>query len=194
VETCPSGVDVRELPDTCREIAETPRVLFDKLQQWGLDATVIPHGTTWGFYTPSGYTYDKQLSLAQDDPERQRLMEVFSGHGNSEEYRDWRAVTPKGDGSFTCPEPTDDFEPCCWRAGELIRQRCGDIPADECEARVEQARLHHANAGAAAHLTIPGATTEDWGNCGVGAVRVGARQLRRPEQPAPRHPRLHRVE
>ena len=165
VDACRPGVDVRQLPAGCRDVAETPAVLFEKLAQWGHDVQVIPHGTTWGFYTPPGYTYDRQLVRAQHDPERQRLIEVFSGHGNSEEYRPWRAIA-KGPEGPVCPAPTADFEPCCHRAGELIRARCGDTPADECEARVAQAKVDYMAAGAAGHNTIPGATVEDWGQCG----------------------------
>lgn len=46
VPLCPSGVDVRELPSDCFESAETPGVLFEKLEQWGLRALVIPHGSS----------------------------------------------------------------------------------------------------------------------------------------------------
>ena len=45
--------------------------LFDKLDQWGFDSLVIPHGTTWGIYTPPGSSWDKQLNAQQHDPERQ---------------------------------------------------------------------------------------------------------------------------
>ena len=41
---CEEGVDTRELPDDCRENATTPRALFEKLAQSGLDTIVIPHG------------------------------------------------------------------------------------------------------------------------------------------------------
>ena len=79
-----------DLPPDCRERAASPDVLFEKLNDWGLDTLVIPHGTTWGFYTPLGYTWDKQLRADLDDANLQRLVEVFSGHGNSEEYRSFR--------------------------------------------------------------------------------------------------------
>ena len=61
---CESGVDTRELPPDCSERAPTPDVLLEKLRQWGLGALVIPHGTTWGSYTPLASTLDKQLSRA----------------------------------------------------------------------------------------------------------------------------------
>ncbi len=166
VPTCPAGVDTRKLPATCRESATTPRELYEKLAQWGMPAMVIPHGSTWGFYTPPGYRWDKQLAPGQRDPERQRLVEVYSGHGNSEEYQPWNEVDHGPDGIARCPAPTASHEPCCWRAGEIIRSRCGDLPTAACEERVEAARANHAAAGVAGHLTVPGATVEDWKDCG----------------------------
>jgi hypothetical protein len=162
---CPDGYDSRELPSDCRERAASPDVLFRKLHEWGLDTIVIPHGTTWGFYTPLGYTWDKQLSADLDDPELQRLVEVFSGHGNSEEYRSFRgvALTEKG---AECPEPTETYEPCCWRAGEMIRARCEEPDSEICQQRVEKARADYLRAGLAGHVTIPGEDVPDWKNCG----------------------------
>ncbi len=165
VGQCAAGVDVRELPENCTEIASDPAELFEKLRQWNFDTMVIPHGTTWGFYTPPGNTYDKQLVEKYHDPDLQRLIEVYSGHGNSEEYRPWRASTRQGE-EWSCPEPTADYEPCCHRAGELIRARCGDAPAEECERRVAKARADYVAAGAAGHNTVPGAEVADWGDCG----------------------------
>jgi Protein of unknown function (DUF3604) len=166
VSDCPKGVDVKQLPPSCRELAGTPRELFDKLDQWGFDTLVIPHGTTWGFYTPPGNRWDKQLTRAESDPERQRLIEIYSGHGNSEEYRAWSA----SDRDYSrpgarCPEPTPGHETCCWRAGEIIRSRCGNAPKTECERRVEKARADYLAAGVAGHLTVPGASVEDWKDC-----------------------------
>jgi hypothetical protein len=166
VPVCPAGVDERALPADCREEVATPRELFDKLGQWGFDALVIPHGTTWGFYTPVGSDWKKQLTGPQRDPSRQFLMEVYSGHGNSEPYRAWDGVAHDAQGAAVCPEPTSDYEPCCWRAGEIIRARCGDAPKEECERRVREARANHLAAGSAAHLTVPGASVEDWRDCG----------------------------
>ncbi len=166
VPLCPGGVNSRELPTDCLEVATTPRALFDKLDEWGLETLVIPHGTTWGFYTPPGYRYDKQLAAAQDDPDKQRLIEVFSGHGNSEEYRPWRAAHVGSDGEPICPKPTADYEPCCWRAGEIIRARCGELAADECERRVVEARARYLAVGVAGFRSVPGVTVEDWRGCG----------------------------
>ncbi|MEM7434328.1 MAG: DUF3604 domain-containing protein [Myxococcota bacterium] len=162
---CPAGVPSPELPPDCRETAPTPEVLFEKLNEWDFDAMVIPHGTTWGFYTPRGYLWDKQLASAQSDSRWQRLIEVFSGHGNSEEYRSYRAVVQTPDGP-ACPAPTETFEACCWRAGEIVRGRCEDPTSNDCEAKVSEARLNYLNAGTAGHLVIPDATLDDWGNCG----------------------------
>ncbi len=166
VPPCPQGVDTRQLPADCDESAQTPQELYEKLSQWGFDTIVIPHGTTWGFYTPPGATWDKQLTAAQHDPQKQILIEVYSGHGNSEEYRDWRAVTYDAAGNAVCPPPSKDYLPCCWQAGELIRARCGDVPAPECERRVAVARQNYLSAGVAGHLTVPGASVTDWKDCG----------------------------
>ena len=165
VPLCPQDGASPELPNDCRELADTPADLFRKLEEWGFDATVIPHGTTWGFYTPPGYTYDKGLQAKNDDPRWEQLIEVFSGHGNSEEYRSFRSVEETRDG-VACPAPTDDFEPCCWRAGEIIRSRCENPLSEECDARVEAARENYLRVGVAGHLTLPGTDIEEWGNCG----------------------------
>lgn len=163
---CPSSVDTRELPADCRENAPTPAELFEKLDQWGFDTLVIPHGLGWGIHSPIGARIDNQLLGAFYDPERQRLIETFSGHGNSEEYRPWRSVELDADGNRICPEPTTDFLPCCWQAGEIMRSRCGELPAEECEARVEEAKRLALDANTSPHLVFTDAPTEDWLDCG----------------------------
>jgi len=168
VPVCPAGVDVRELPSDCFESAETPRVLFEKLEQWGLPALVIPHGTSWGIHVPANATLATQLGGGWHDPRFQRLFEVYSGHGTSEAYRSWRHRVEGADGAAACPEPSADFTPCCWRAGELIRERCSGISEEECEARVRDARAFFVEAGLDARRfnVVPGATPEEWGECG----------------------------
>ncbi len=163
---CPEGRNTTELPATCRERAATPDVLFEKLHQWGFDALVIPHGTTWGFYTPLGYQWDKQLRADLDDDSLQRLIEVFSGHGNSEEYRDFRSAVVTEDG-LECPPPSEGYEACCWRAGEMIRERCEDPSSKDCQRRVEKARADFLRVGLAGHVTVPGEDVPDWKDCGT---------------------------
>ncbi len=164
VPACPEGVPVRELPADCRESVRDPAGLFAKLDEWGFDSIVIPHGTTWGIYTPAGSAWDKQIVGAQYDPKRETLIEVFSGHGNSEEFRAWREVEIAADGTKKCPPPSGGFTPSCWRAGELITERClaARESVDECAKRAEVARANYVAADLPGHLTVPGAKVEDW--------------------------------
>jgi hypothetical protein len=163
---CPDGVPVRDLPPDCLEQTGNPADLFAKLRDWNVPALVIPHGTTWGMYTPPGNTWAKQI--AGSDPELEGLIEIYSGHGNSEEYRDWRAAVRGPDGGASCPPPSDGYLPSCWRAGELIRERCLAEGADEaeCETRAGEARQNYVDAGMAGWRTVPGASAEDWLDAG----------------------------
>ncbi len=166
---CPSDVPVRDLPLDCREVAPSPAELFEKLDEWDLETIVIPHGTAWGFYTPLGSSWDKQLTPEQHDPNRQTLVEVFSGHGNSEEYRPFREVILAEDGSRTCPEPNEGYLPSCWRSGEIIEARClneGDS-ANTCSERAAKARQDFVDAGFnGGAATISGWTPADWQQAG----------------------------
>ncbi|MCZ7619088.1 MAG: DUF3604 domain-containing protein [Myxococcota bacterium] len=118
VPRCPEGVPSSELPADCYEAAGTPEDLFRKLDEAGHDSIVIPHGNTWGFYSPPGITWDKQLAGAMHDPSRQTLIEVMSGHGNSEEYRDWRAVEFDAAGIPVARRPATTT---CRAAGARVR-------------------------------------------------------------------------
>lgn len=164
VPACPEGVDVRALPPDCAETAPTPQDLFEKLGQWGFESIVIPHGTTWGIYSPAGSSLDKQLAAGFHDPARQILIEIFSGHGNSEEYRDWAAVEFEPDGTVSCPEPTADYLPSCWRAGQIIEDRClaGGFDAAECTERATEARKQYLQLGNMGWHSVPGNRLEDW--------------------------------
>lgn len=166
VPLCATGIDTRELPADCHEIARDPKELFAKLDQWDLPSLVIPHGTAWGLMAPPRSNWENQRLPDQHDPDRQNLIEVYSGHGNSESFRDWMATELDAAGNPVCGEPTESYEPCCWRAGEIIRARCEDAETAECDARVEEARRNYIEAGVAGHYTIPGATLDDWGECG----------------------------
>jgi hypothetical protein len=168
VPRCPEGVASPELPADCYESAATPAELFRKLDEWGVESLVIPHGNTWGFYSPPGTSWDKQLVGANFDPERQILVEIMSGHGNSEEFRAWREVGVDAAGRPVCPEPHRDYRPSCWRAGEIIEARCraaGDSEA-ECAARAAEARQRHVEAGVAGALVVPGEAFEEWLDAG----------------------------
>lgn len=162
---CPPGIDTRKLPLGCLEGAPEPATLFEKLGQWGFETLVIPHGTSWGIMVPALAKWDSQLNRRQHDPDKQTLIEVYSGHGNSEEYREWQPYNLV-DGKALCPEPTQDYLPCCWRAGEIVRARCANPTALECEAQVEAARQQYIAAGLYGHKTIPDATPADWLDCG----------------------------
>jgi len=163
--SCERGVDTRELPDDCRENAPTAAELFEKLAQWGFPTIVIPHGLAWGVHAPQGGDIATQLSRAQHDPSRQILLETYSGHGNSEEFRDVPEFVLGEDGERVCPAPTADYLPCCWRAGELVRERCGELPAEECERRVREAQRYVMEAGTKPHWVLPDASDEDWLDC-----------------------------
>ena len=162
VDDCPKGVHVRELPKDCFESTQTPKELFTKLDEWNLPSIVIPHGTTWGFYTPGGSTYDKQL-LTQD-PKRQTLIEVFSGHGNSEQYFDFRATRFDAQGKASCPKPHNNYLPSCWQAGEIIAKRCRaeGIEQSTCDQRAARARQNYIENGVGGFLTVSGANPDDW--------------------------------
>ncbi len=164
VPDCPDNVNTNDLPADCRENAATPEVLFRKLNDWGGASTVIPHGTTWGYYTPLGSSWEKQLNRQQHDPERQRMVEIFSGHGNSEEFRPWHEVIFDPDGTARCPEPAHGYLPSCWRAGEIIYDRCRETDAseDDCQQRAAEARQNYVDADISGHLTVPGEAPEDW--------------------------------
>ncbi len=165
---CPLDTPVRDMPADCMESAATPAELFAKLDDWGIDSLVIPHGTTWGNYTPPGSSWEKQLGPVGHDPNRQFLMEVYSGHGSAEVYRPWRAVTRGEDGEPECPPPGPGYLPSCWRAGEIIRERClasgeGD---NVCAARAKETRELYTQRGNAGFHVVPGAAVEDWLDAG----------------------------
>ena len=165
---CAKGVKERDLPEDCMESTETPDELFAKLHDWGFPALVIPHGTTWGLYTPQGTTIDKQLSTKYHDPSLVRLIEIYSGHGNSEQYRPWSGVEFDAQGKAQCPKPSANYEPGCWRAGEIIRERClkQGQAADVCEQRAVETRQFYLAAGSAGFRTVSGSTADDWRDSG----------------------------
>ncbi len=163
-QVCPEGIPSSQLSDDCYESADTPKDLFTKLRDLNYPAIVIPHGNTWGFYTPPASSLDKQLISEFNDDNLQILFEVMSGHGNSEEYRPWRALIEDNQGELSCPKPSKNYLPSCWRAGQIIEERCIDngFSESECSIRAEEARQNYAAMGVAGHLTVPGVEIEDW--------------------------------
>ena len=152
----------------CKERAETPKQLFSKIDELGLDAIVIPHGTTWGIHSPPNSKMSSQLSNENHDPTKQRLMEVYSGHGNSEIYRKFQHTEELSPGQFKCPLPTDGFEPCCWRAGEIVNQQCIKETGEACIDKANEIREEFANnaSGLLRFGLVENATQEDWKQCG----------------------------
>ncbi len=165
---CAEGVDVHDLPVDCMETALTPKELFGKLDEWAIESIVIPHGLAWGLNAPPGGTWDLQIAAGQHDPKRQIMVEVYSGHGNSEEYRDWRAVRYDENGERYCPEPSDDYMPSCWWAGEIIRERCLEVGEGEveCETRARTARDNYLLLGNSGFNNISGTVPDDWLDAG----------------------------
>jgi hypothetical protein len=157
------------LPADCFETAATPGQLFQKLDEWGFDHIVAPHGTSWGFYTPPGSNWEHQLNERNSSPERTHLIEVYSGHGNSEVFLDFSERLRDRNGSWYCPQPSINYLPACWQAGKIIRQRCLDEGEGtaECDQRAQQARYNFAQVDTIhGFLTVPGSTPEEWLDAG----------------------------
>ncbi|MGI9284816.1 MAG: DUF3604 domain-containing protein [Pseudomonadales bacterium] len=166
---CPSGIDSTELPINCYETARTPGELYAKLDEWGFDTLVVPHGSSWGIYTPPGASWDHQLTANNHDASKGRLIEVYSGHGNSENFRNFTARAVDEQGNPVCPQPQANYMPSCWQAGNIIRERCLRAGAEtkECESRAAVARAHYVEVD---HIggwqSVPGATAEEWLDAG----------------------------
>ena len=139
----------------CVNVADDPGELFERLNSYygnasysgaGYDALVIPHGTAWGM-AKVGTDWTIQNNPRHHDPNLQRLIEVYSGHGNSEEYRDFR-------------DPASQYESCSKRAGRLEWAHCkrGGGSPESCRSRATEA---------AEKVQVSFATTPaDWGMCG----------------------------
>lgn len=167
---CDPDTDTLYLPHDCHEVALSTAELYHLFDRWDIEALAIPHGTVWGSHHPqltswSTFFSDQYRSLTYSP-----VVEIYSGHGNSEEYRAWRHAEKDADGNLVCPDPTDDFEPCCWRAGEIIRSRDEDCQADPqgdaCREAVEQAKADYLAMGKKGLKSIKNAGADDWLDCG----------------------------
>ena len=164
---CSADKPVRDLPVDCIERAISPEVLFNKLDDWGYDAIVIPHGTAWGNSAPPLAAWDTQLNKKDHNQNYQKLIELYSGHGNTEEYRSWRTLNNNKE-ALSCPQPSPGFIPECHQAGEIIRERCrvaaGSL--EECDKRARAARQNYVSVNPFGLLTVPGSDPEEWLNSG----------------------------
>ncbi|MCH2170812.1 DUF3604 domain-containing protein [Myxococcota bacterium] len=164
---CEESRPSRDLPLTCAEVATTPASLSAKLDEWDAPALVIPHGTSWGIYTPATSSMAKHLDPEQFDAGRQRLIEIMSGHGNSEEYRTWREFDVGEGGEKVCRPPTGDYLPCCWQAGEIARESCEDPDSETCDGEVARARNAVMDSfGIGVATLFPDVDLERWLDCG----------------------------
>ena len=167
LEYCDKNTHVKDLPLDCLEIADKPSDLYKKLNQWEVEALVIPHGSAWGNTSPAMASWDNQLNSKEHDPKYQNLVEIFSGHGNSEEFRSWQAFNEVDD-RYECPSPTEKYVPDCFQAGEIIKERCRVSAGDEatCDARAKQAILNFTKANPYGLLTVPNNRPYEWLNSG----------------------------
>ncbi len=164
VPDCAPDIPSNELPASCFEVALTPGDLIRKLKdEQQLEPLIIPHGSTWGLYTPPGASWDKALHPEQQ-PDEFSLIEIYSGHGNTEEYRSYRAIAKDEAGNQYCPAPSATYTPPCARAGEIILKRClaGGEAEDTCLKRQKQAEKIAVEMGPAYHLAIGGVSAKDW--------------------------------
>ena len=161
---CAVGTPYSELEAGCMAQAKTPAQLFKLLDEWGGESIVIPHGNTWGEYTPAGTTWDKQLKGDMHDPSRQKLFEIFSGHGNSEPYRPWRHVTIDTSGERKCPPIVAGFYPGCRSAGDIVFERCHSQGQSdsECELLAARARQNYVDSPRTPFMSVPDTSLEQW--------------------------------
>ena len=68
---------------------------------------------------------------------------------------------------MSASEPSDGYTPCCWRAGELIRERCEDPRVRRVRATVSRKLGSTSSISVpGGHLAVSGESVEDWLDCG----------------------------
>lgn len=165
IPICPEDIPADQLPDDCREVALTPKALYRKLDEWGFDSLVVPHGLSWGTTNPALADFKNQLD--QHEQRYQKLLEVYSGHGNSERYEDFTRVGVKDSGELFCPSPTEDFTPCCHAAGQLVRAECDKPNSVACDQKVDKAVNRFLEKGdGAGRRALSQFTVQQWQGCG----------------------------
>jgi hypothetical protein len=131
----------------------------------GLPSLVIPHGLTWGIHAPAGATLAGKLTLARHDPERQRLLEVYSGHGAAERFDAPRRAraTPRAAASAASPPSTT-----CPAAGRPARSCASTArtPARRSVAkRVEEGAPASRSRRVAIRMGAAERFVEEWLDC-----------------------------
>ena len=169
-DTCQEGLPSNYLPKDCWETAATPAELYGKLDDWGFETEVIPHGTTWGFYTPQAASWDEYM-MDQDNirPDYSSMIEIYSGHGNSEEYLDFKEVDFDSNGEMICPEPTENYLPTCYQAAVINKNRCLQEGKSEnfCEDLAEQTKKRvNEFPGASGARALFGVNDDEWLDAG----------------------------
>jgi hypothetical protein len=162
---CDSETPSPDLPDNCLEVAQTPSDLFRKLDEWGFDSLVIPHGLSWGNTNPQ--TGDFRTQLDEHEQRYQKLLEVYSGHGSSELFENFTRVAANSSGDAECPEATANFNPCCRQAGKITRNRCSEPGSSACEQQVNNAMQSFVLKGLPRAIKLyEDATLDEWERCG----------------------------
>ena len=164
---CKQGEELNSNSD-CYEKAETSAELFRKLEQLNLDTLVIPHGSAWGNVTPPLTSWDLQLNPNAHNASLNKLLEIYSGHGNSEEYRPWAPMEVQNDETLLCNQPSQSYVPDCFQAGEIIRERCRVSAGsdEECNKRAVEARQIFVSSNPLGLLTVPGYDPMEWKDSG----------------------------
>ena len=164
---CKQGEELNSNSD-CYEKAETSSELFRKLEQLNLDTLVIPHGSAWGNVTPPLTSWDLQLNPNAHNASLNKLLEIYSGHGNSEEYRPWAPMEVQNDETLLCNQPSQNYVPDCFQAGEIIRERCRVSAGsdEECNKRAIEARQIFVSSNPLGLLTVPGYDPMEWKDSG----------------------------
>ena len=152
----------------CLEKAKTPFELYRKLSKWNVETMVIPHGTSWGQTAPPLAAWDYQLNPKDHNQSYSKLIEIYSGHGNSEEFRAWSPFNFKEGGELACGQPSQNYLPDCHQAGEVIKERCRVAAGnpEECNKRASQARQIFTESEPFGLLTVPGYDPEEWKDSG----------------------------
>lgn len=162
---CKNDAPSTELPSNCLEVALTPTDLFRKLDELGLDSLVIPHGLSWGNTNPLKGDFRTQLD--QHEERYQKLLEVYSGHGSSEQFDDFTRTKTNAAGQLECPDATDNFTPCCRQAGKIARDRCDNPESDTCNKVVNDTVQGFLEMGSPKGRKILDNTSlDEWQGCG----------------------------